>query len=293
MCSRKTIPRSRARTTARLFLRLRSRATFLLPFLFAAAAFSETTSAPIDPYPYIDALAPSHKHPRVLTTEDLPAMSTASLRPLVAPQGDFNADGLADLAISGVYGLPDGGPRYFLLVATRRTDPIRFEALLFEESDAPHILHRAGTTGPADPGDQAFSVSSCWDCEKGFDLTWNARKRAFDRKPWKAGEIRGTRTVTVPGAPDLPEDLVDRALKIVGTLPDVQAFVAEVKDRGTELVTRARAAKPGSTDKAIVEILERTSEGEAVYDRISVDLRKERVIRRERKKKPGAKDKKR
>lgn len=255
---------------------------FLLLTAFRGLSFS--TEPNLDPYLFIDALLPSEKMPRVLNASDL-ATQPGEARHFVTPGADFNGDNRPDGAISGIYGFPGQGKKYFLLVGTRYSDPVRFEQLHYEEADQPFFLHLPGTTGDADPGNQAFGLSFCVSCEKGFDFYWNGVKKTFEKRPWTARIVHHHQIVESP-VPELPDDKVQQALQLVGALPDVLAFVADVKARNGTLATRVRPdEKKGKIlmDRAIVEIIERNGEKETRYDLISVDLKKNRVLKRERK----------
>src|SRR5206468_3292 len=107
---------------------------------------------------------------RVLNTLDIPGWNSSNPAPLFSPVADFTGDGEPDIAISGIFDLPKNKNRYFLLVATRSKSPTPFTQLFYKEVPVPVFIHKPGTTGEADPGDQAFSISFCWECDKGEDF---------------------------------------------------------------------------------------------------------------------------
>lgn len=236
-------------------------------------------------YDYIDALCRKDLHPRQLNTLDLPQYYPgAQPQPLIVPQGDFNGDGIPDLAITGIFDLPISSHSYFLLVATLDKTTSRPKTLFFDTYLAPPLLFERGTTGEGDPKDQAFSLSFCTGCAQGWDLYWNNSHQNFDLRPWTVKQIRHTSVVSVQGE-NVPQSDVDHALKIVGKLPDVIAFVAGLNKNGRTLGTRVESA-PFATGSRQCRVLlfEKRKNKELMYDVIDVDLTGGNVIRRERRK---------
>ncbi len=219
--------------------------------------------------------------PRLLNSQDVPALSPHDPQPVFAPEGDFNLDGSSDVAISGIYALRSGGKRYFLLVTTLE-ERGRFKNLFYEEYDVPVFLHERGATGPADPNDQAFSMTFCANCSQGVDFYWDKKAKRFRQEPWKEKEERLQKTVIEP-AKDVPPELADQALQVAGRLPDVVAYVEGLKKAGkafgvrVEYIDETNAAAP-----LRVKIYEKAGEKEKIYDEIDVDLKTMGVVKRRR-----------
>lgn len=135
--------------------------------VIAAFFFVTVFGWAMEPHDVLMDLLPSDPIPRVMNTEDVPDLSPTDPQPLFTPEGDFNKDGAREMAISGIYELPGKGPRYFLLVAAEKKGDLHYEQLFFREYPKPVFIHPPGTTGEADPGDQAFSISFCSHCEEG------------------------------------------------------------------------------------------------------------------------------
>ncbi|MCB4757072.1 MAG: hypothetical protein LHV69_08630 [Elusimicrobia bacterium] len=257
-----------------VFMKILSGSALLL-FPFAAWA--------VDPHAVLEALLPQEKIPRVLNSEDIPELRPNDPQPLFTPEGDFNRDGVSDIAIAGVYELPGPGPKFFLLVATERKDPVRYEKLYVQAYGRPVFLHRPGTTGEADPGDQAFSISFCRDCQEGQDFYWNKRKRQFDIRPWSPKVKRFQKAVEVPGR-IVPPEVVDKAIQIVSQLKDVQKFTSDVKARGGALAVRVDYAdKSEKTNRTVVTLSEKREGKEYLYDNVVVDIARGKVVKRKKK----------
>lgn len=214
--------------------------------------------------------------PRVLNSDDIPNLRPNNPQELITPKGDFNQDGYPDIAVSGVYDLP-ASYKYFLLIASLQKGSLRRH--FYQEFEHPVFLHAAGTTGPGDPKTQAFSLTSCWDCEKGFDVFWNAKLKTFEFSAW---ENRKPIPVAVPTPePDVPEALVEQALKIVGLLPDIQAYVTDVQKRNSKLGTRV--GWDSIPDKRVrVTIFEKSEAGEKIYDEVVVGGESKKILKRQR-----------
>jgi len=236
-------------------------------------------SAGVEVYDYLESMVSKEKLPRILNTDDLEDFHPNDPQPLFSPVGDFNGDEKKDLAISGIYDLPGEGPKYFLLVATLIKPPNKFKELYFNEFHAPVYLYKPGTTGEGDPGDQAFSISLCSQCSEGHDFFWDDNTQTFTIKKWTAQEKRFQVKQTVP-AEEIPEDLVEQALEIVGKLEDVRLFVKELKARGGELVTRVEAPQSKRKNRYWVKIIERIEGEDILYDRILVDIKKAKILKR-------------
>ena len=233
----------------------------------------------IEPNNVLDLLLDHEKLPRVLNSDDIPSLRPEDPQPLFAPQGDFNKDGQDDIAISGLYDLPDGGPRYFLLVATELKDPHRYQKLYFIEVKEPVYIHAPGTTGQGDPGDQAFSISFCANCGEGQDFYWNKGTRRFDLRPWTIKIKRIKKSIGL-ARPIPPED-IDKAIQIVSELPDIQQFTSEVKKRGGALGVRVNVPETRSPKNRLqVNIYEKSPEKEILYDSILVDVKKMKALKR-------------
>jgi len=249
-------------------------AIFLPAALFAAGAA-------VDPYEILEKVGDRPHLPRLLSTEDA-GMSSFAPEALQPIAGDFDKDGKPDLAITGVYNLPARGGAYFLLVAGDVES--RLSVVLFaQDARTPFYLHKPGTTGEGDPGDQAFAVTTCVNCSSGTDFRWNPKAERFQRSPWRAGRI--TRHTVVPVAPradaNVSEADADKALQIVGRLKDVQDYVSELKAGGGKLGTRVEPVK-GAKDRVRVVVFEKRENGEKIYDAIEVELAGEKVVRRKR-----------
>lgn len=256
---------------------------FLISFFFLALPLSH----PVDSYSLIGELLSKDQLPRILNSDDI-QLNPHDPQPLFAPNGDFNGDGIDDMAISGIYTLPSGPMKYFLLVATQYENPVRYEKFLFKEFPKPVFIHKPKTTGERDPGNQAFSVTFCSNCNDGFDLYWDAPNNSFHFQPW---EKRVRRYQQLPHAPELDlisPETVDQALKIVGRLKDVEAFVAGLKKKGGALGSRVNRLRPTDPLSVVeVSIFEKGKKREVIYDAITVDVEKETVLDRRRKIKKG------
>lgn len=231
-----------------------------------------TPANAVDPYSVIEALLPREKLPRLLNTVDWKIDVDRPL-PHATIHSDFDGDGRMDLAISGTFGTPGDGARYFLLIAPE--DAWRDKRRLhYEEAPQPYFLHPAGSTGPADPGDQAFSAARCAECDTGVDYYWDASRSRFRTVFWSRPLVAPPPDANVT----LPE--VELALGAVGKLDDVRELVSRIQADDTRaLVTRA---EPGEAGSVWIVILTRHEGVETIYDRIRVDLRAGSILERER-----------
>ena len=232
----------------------------------------------VDPYQVLDRAGDRDHLPRVLSTDDT-GVSSVVPEDLLPVEGDFDGDGRADLAISGVYTLPKKTGAYFLLVVGH-AEAAKPDVLYAQDSATPFYLHPPGTTGEGDPGDQAFSVTTCVECSTGTDFKWDARRHAFRQTAWTAGRI--THVAPVPVAPETVSDATaDKALRIAGGLPDVTAYVAGLKKEKRTLGTRVEPVR-GQDSQARVLIFEKTTRGDKLYDAIVVDVSSGTVVTRNR-----------
>lgn len=235
----------------------------------------------LDKYLLIESLCDAKRSPRLLNSADIEhLMPEDNAIPLISPEGDFNLDGSTDVALSGIYDLDQGRKRFFLLVASinpRTKKPI---ALFFEEYESPVFLYTAGSTGDADPKDQCFSLSQCVHCSEGWDFYYSQAKKKFMTRPWKSRVVNTARMETVP-APEVPDELRDNALKLVGGLPDVIQYVTNHKKNGQPFNTRVTSL---STDysKVLVTIYDKENGRENIYDEIQVNVKKNKVLRRKK-----------
>ncbi|MCG3203354.1 MAG: hypothetical protein KCHDKBKB_00010 [Elusimicrobia bacterium] len=232
-------------------------------------------------YDLIDAVLSKEKQPRILNSADI-ELKPQDPQPLFSPSGDFNGDGLMDMAIAGIYGFPKK-EAYFLLVGTQLQNPVRYKTLFFKEYSKPIFIHKPGTTGVKDPGNQAFSTTPCSDCTDGTDYHWNKERESFDLRPW---ESRMREYKNLPHIPELDmvsPETVDKALQIVGNLTDVKLFIAGLKKSKRDLGTRVKPAGLKSTTPATqvrVQIFEKKKGGEKLYDEILVDVESGKVLSR-------------
>jgi hypothetical protein len=199
---------------------------------------------------------------------------------LFSPEGDFNKDGQPDVAFSGIYDIPANKNKYFLLIASVFKNPVRSELLFLKNYDSPVFIHQPGTTGEGDPGDQAFSISFCWECDRGEDFYWDKQKKKFETRSWTT-HVKHSQKMVKEEAPSLPDDVIDKSLKLAGLLPDVQNFVTELKKKKSELGSRVDWDKGGEkSHKTVVTIFEKKEGKEIVYDQIYIDLKKNRIFKR-------------
>jgi hypothetical protein len=231
--------------------------------------------AAVDPQTALDETLKRALLPRPLNAADA-GLPGDDLQPLLSPAGDFNLDGHPDVAVAGVYDLSPSATKYFLLIATRFDNPVRYQKLFYEESARPVFLHKAGTTGAGDLGHQAFSLSNCMKCSDGYDVQWNPDGKKFKFVKWAP-----TRTAEqISAAPPVRNEKADKALRVVGALPDVNAFVKELEERKGSLGTRV---DPGANKKEVrVTVFEQAGEAEKVYDVFTVDVDAGTVTHRER-----------
>jgi hypothetical protein len=236
--------------------------------------------AAINPNAAIDKLVGRDELARPLNAIDLDLQPTDP-QPLLSPTGDFNKDGVEDMAISGIYDLaPAGSPRYFFCVATTQGTPPRYATLYFSEYPSPVFIHMPGATGEADPANQAFSISFCSNCDKGFDFYWDAKKKAFRAEPWKPMILRSEKMITTTDT--VPPETVDAALRIVGVLPDVKSYVAELKKEKRQLGVRVQTRAGGNPGFYDVRIFEKKGKREELFDVLTVDMNKNAVVAREK-----------
>jgi hypothetical protein len=234
-----------------------------------------------DSYDVIDALVPSDFLPRLLNSQDIPNLRPTDPQPVFSPEGDFDHDGSTDVAISGIYTLKDGPEKYFLLVASDKGTG-RYKPLFFRNYDRPVFLHKPGATGPADPNNQAFSMTFCSECSDGFDFYWDKSLKRFRQDPWKEKTERRQEMVTV--APlDVPSEVADKALQVAGKLPDVVAFTEGIKKAGKAFGVRVEYTDPLNQAAPVrVRIYEKKGAGEKLFDAIDVDVKKMSVVKRRR-----------
>jgi hypothetical protein len=224
-----------------------------------------------DPYDAWPALPRLPDQPRVLNTEDVPDLKLNNAQELVTLEGDFNHDASSDMAVSGIYDLPQTGNKFFLVIATfKANQPV---SLFYREFEMPVFLHAAGSTGSGDPKTQAFSYSFCWDCDNGYDVKWVSKLSRFETVRWE--KRKAPPVVTPTPIPEVPESLVDEALKIVGVLPDVQTYVSALQKKNGKLGTRVEWDSVES-QRVWVSIFEKNRErGIVVWALLSVGERKE------------------
>lgn len=218
--------------------------------------------------------------PRVLNTQDIPDLRPTDPQPTFAPEGDFDKDGSTDIAISGLYTLKEGKKRYFLLVAG--AEGRRFKQLFLEEYETPVFLHRPGSTGEADPGDQAFSATFCIECAQGQDFYWQKSTGRFRQVLWKEKTQRLKKMVQVP-AKDVPPEEADKALRLIGGLKDVIDFTTKMSKEGRTFGVRVEYADEKKPSQYRVKIYEKRQGEEKIYDDILVDLEKMVVLHRKTK----------
>ena len=245
--------------------------------LLLIVATAATVAAAADPYLILERLLDRERIPRLLSTVDF-GLSSVQPEQLEPVEGDFNGDRKKDMAIAGVYTLPgkNKAGEYFLLVVSDAEGKQPEKAQL-RESRTPFYLHKPGTTGASDPGDQAFSFSPCINCSTGTDVRWNPDKRMFTDTAW----LPGARIpVPMKTATAVDPKVADAALRIAGRLSDVHTFVESVARRGGDLVTRVDPIEGKPSTRVIVKIFERTVVGEELYDSIEVDTKAKRVVGR-------------
>lgn len=241
-----------------------------------------------EPVDILDDLMSSDKSPRPLSSEDIGLSSNTPL-PLQPLQGDFNADGIIDHVISGIYNLPNSKNRYFLLVGAERGETKKGKTLFFREFSEPVFLHPQGSTGEADPGNQSFSISFCQECDQGLDFYWDKKNNMFQQKTWSARIVKSTKLVEIK-VEDVPADKVDAALKMVGALPDVLLHIKDLQKRDIPFKTRVEPLPDvPQMERVRVRILE--GKKESVWDEIDVDLMKQEIVKRKRKVKSAVRGK--
>jgi hypothetical protein len=205
--------------------------------------------------------------------------------------GDFEKSGRIDEVFSGLYGdLTEKRPTvYFLFVGRKDPPSNRLEKLYYEEFKSPVFLFPPGTTGKGDPGTQSFSLSTCVGCNSGFDYFWDAGKKKFRKSPWKRMFHQEKKMVLDPGEIVDP-GIVDEALKITGSLPDVIDFVKMCKEKKVAFATRVQSAhERGSHPWYDVMIIEKNKNKEILYDSIRVDVELKKVVYRQKKADLGTK----
>ncbi len=255
---------------------------FILWVLFLSAFLSNGWAA-IDPYDAISWLLPQENHPRVLNTDDLAVMNIQTPFALLSPVGDFNKDRKEEIAISGIYDLlQEGDKKYFLLVAGPAKKAREYQMLHWELSRTPIFIHLPGTTGQGDPNDQAFSTSFCIGCDQGFDFYWDNKMGNFIKKAWSHRLRKET-----PGP--LPEEVstedADKALKIAGQNKEVAKFIQEVQNREGQLKVQIWPEKKGKENGRFwVKVIEIQNEKESASEKILVDNKRNRIVKRDTKK---------
>ena len=244
--------------------------------------FPPVNLSALERYDLLKALTAKGTLPRILNSDDIPDYRPTNPQPLFAPLGDFNGDGFDDVAISGIYGFPPLSKKYFLLVGTELKDPGKFVRLFYEEFDGPVFIHKTGTTGKFDPGDQAFSATFCSDCKDGVDFYWNKKRAEFIRVAWEEKEERLQKVFIEPGR-QVPPEIVEKALHVVSKIFDVTAFVDDLKKEDKKLGTRVEYRKEsGKTNQFNVIIFEKSEDQELIYDVITVDVKRMTVIKRKK-----------
>lgn len=119
------------------------------------------------------------------------------------------------------------------------------------------------------------------NCPDGTDFRWDVRNKRFARSKWKSNRQAGQRP-TAPAKPvEVSDENIDRALRIAGSLKDVQAFVAKLQSGGGKLGTRVEPIK-NLASRVRVLIFEKRDDGEALYDAVDIDLVSEKVLGRKR-----------
>lgn len=226
----------------------------------------------------LDGILGRKKLPRPLNTEDIPDLRPTDPQPLFTPQGDFTGDGIPDGAISGLYQFPGESKKYFLLVATQDKNTGRYGKIFYEEYSSAVFLHRPGTTGEGDPGDQAFSASLCQNCPEGHDFYWNKKRRLFELKSWKEHVVRKTVPVTTQ-EPEPPQEVIDLLLQIAGQEKDVRDFVAKMKKQKKTFGVRARNYDAGK-NTGEVWIYDKSGKTEKLFEAMTIDLNSKRVLSR-------------
>ena len=234
----------------------------------------------LDPHDAITELLPNRPLARVLSSLDVPELNPNDPQPLFAPKGDFNRDKNEDIAISGIDPLSDSKTPYFLLIATIKK-PGRFSKLYYREFARPVFVHKAGTTGQGDPGTQAFSLTLCSNCNEGWDVIWDTREMKFVESQWKEKTTRIQKIVT-EDVPQVSSNTVDRALQIVGQLPDIQEFVAKMKKQSRAFSVRVERIEPEQEDRVRILIYEKSSPKNDLYEVMTLDINSGRITRRQK-----------
>jgi hypothetical protein len=250
--------------------------------VFFALIFISSRVKAIDRYTLIEDLVPHEKLPRILNSDDIQNIQRTDPQPLLSPIEDFDKDGFEEAAIPGIYDLPGKGNKYFLLVGSAKGDPFKSLKLFFREYPEPVFIHKAGLTGEGDPGDQAFSISFCTECDQGYDFYWNAESRTFMARPWREHIKRVKKEVIEPGV-QVDSVTVDQSLKIVSALKDVNEFIKQLKKKGRELGVRVEPIKgEEKTSRVNVRIYEKKNKKEVIYEVITVDVKEGKAIKRQR-----------
>jgi hypothetical protein len=226
----------------------------------------------------LDALIGRKKLPRPLNSEDIPDLRPTDPQPLFTPQGDFTGDGIMDGAISGLYQFPGESQKYFLLVGTQDKNNGRYRKIFYREYANPVFLHRPGSTGEGDPGDQAFSASLCQNCQIGDDFYWNKKQNQFDLKSWKEHVVKKTVPV-ITQEPEPPQDVIDALLQVAGKEKNVNDFVAMMKKKGKAFGVRARNYD-ASKNTGEVWIYDKSGKTEQLFETLTIDLNTKQVLNR-------------
>lgn len=221
------------------------------------------------------------KKARPLINLDIPGNNEDTPYALQFPRGDFDGDGKTDIAISGAFEEGEKKGRYFLLVVPESEKLSDKKILYLETGLAPFLLHDAGTTGEHAPPPELFSVTFCTACEQGFDYSWNPSEKKISKNPWEKRKIVTQKIVSIPEDP-VPDDDINLSLKIVGSLPDVIAFVKACEEKKIPLQTRVigREKKENKWVSTTVRIATKNEKGETLYDEIIVDLSRKSVLAR-------------
>jgi uncharacterized protein YggU (UPF0235/DUF167 family) len=80
----------------------------------------------------------------------------------------------------------------------------------------------------------------------------------------------------------VPPEIIDKALKIISPLKDVQIFIAEVKKSSGTLAVRIEEEPLEGKNNYAVKILEKKEGKEILYDVLTVDIKKGKVVRRQK-----------
>ncbi|MFN0117256.1 MAG: hypothetical protein ACKVQC_03050 [Elusimicrobiota bacterium] len=232
-----------------------------------------------DPYSYIEDLIDQSKVPRILNIQDFPLISQNNLDPFITPQDDFDKNGSTDTLISGIFDLlPKEGNKYFLLVADSNKEN-RSRKIFYEESPFPYFIYLPGTTGHGDPGNQAFSISHCYNCETGLDYFWDKKNKTFIQKKWDRPQIQEAKITPKVEAEIAPEK-IDQAIRLVSILTDVKAYADQLNKEGRKIGVSV-ILLDSNKEWYQVSIFEKIeSDKKKLYDELTVDLKRNKILKR-------------